>query len=102
MKYMFTLDTTNIGRKRENEVELVSKYVSRYHAKIDAEIDQNGDAILVFKDLDSSSGSRINGQRVSSKVLQKGDQIKLGKTLLVFLGNILLFYLHKLIHLFKR
>ncbi len=89
-RHKFTVQTTNIGRKKDNEISLISKFISRYHARIDVEENhngKNGDTVLVFKDLDSSSGSRINGERVHTKVLEKGDQIKLGRTLLVYYGK---------------
>jgi hypothetical protein len=38
VKYPITLETTNIGRKEDNDLALLSKYISRYHARIEMEI----------------------------------------------------------------
>lgn len=90
--YRLCSETTNIGRKDDNDLPLVSQYVSRYHARIDCE-QLNGETAIVFKDLNSYSGSRVNGEKLNQKVLLKGDQIKIGKTLLVFTGNYVLLVL---------
>jgi pSer/pThr/pTyr-binding forkhead associated (FHA) protein len=61
--------------------------VSRNHCRIDIE-EEDKKKRLVLHDLDSSHGSRINGEdKADGKTLVKGDQLKLGKTLLIVLGE---------------
>ena len=48
VRYALTQDSTNVGRKEDNDVVLYSKYVSRYHARIDV-VDHSGDRVLQFK-----------------------------------------------------
>jgi len=68
-----------IGREDDNVIRLNDERVSRFHAKIQ---DDDGRAILT--DLDSTNGTRVNGHPVQMRVLQFGDQISIGRCLLVF------------------
>eukprot|EP01116_Phalansterium_solitarium_P009480 TRINITY_DN2363_c0_g1_i1.p1 TRINITY_DN2363_c0_g1~~TRINITY_DN2363_c0_g1_i1.p1 ORF type:complete len:583 (-),score=159.90 TRINITY_DN2363_c0_g1_i1:276-2024(-) len=86
INFKLKLETTNIGRKEDNDVPIVSKYVSRYHARIDIEQRDSG-RVCVFKDLNSAGGSKINDKKVTEEVLHKGDVIKLGKTIIMFMDN---------------
>ncbi|MEZ6046288.1 MAG: FHA domain-containing protein [Planctomycetaceae bacterium] len=70
-----------LGREEENTVRLNDERVSRFHAKI--QVDQGK---LIFTDLGSTNGSRVNGIPAQMHVLQVGDQISIGRCLLV-LGN---------------
>lgn len=54
--------------------------VSRKHCLM--EIEEGGQVIL--RDLASSNGTYVNQVRVSNCVLQPGDQIQLGKTIIIF------------------
>lgn len=67
-----------IGRERENVISLNDEQVSRFHAKI-----QQSDGNLIFTDLDSTNGTRVNGRPAKLRVLLPGDQIHIGRTLLV-------------------
>lgn len=69
----------SIGREDENNIRLNDERVSRFHAKIQ---DDSGQIILT--DLDSTNGTRVNGTPVQIRVLKAGDQIALGKSLLLF------------------
>jgi hypothetical protein len=84
-KFNIAQETINIGRNEENDLVLTSKYVSRFHARIDVETDFDGRIVFRFRDL--SGRSRINGYKPIDHSLVKGDQIKVGKTLLLFLGH---------------
>lgn len=68
-----------IGREDENTIRLNDERVSRFHAKIQ---DDSGQVILT--DLDSTNGTRVNGTPVQIRVLKLGDQIAVGKSLLLF------------------
>jgi hypothetical protein len=67
-----------IGRAQDNGLVLVDTRVSRHHARLVA---RHG--ALVYTDLSSTNGSRVNGVRVDEIVLGSGDRIQLGDTVLV-------------------
>ncbi|GAB0102167.1 response regulator transcription factor EmbR [Nocardia sp. JMUB6875] len=72
--------TTRIGRLSDNDIALPDGRVSRHHALV---ID-NGHTWVV-KDLNSSNGVFINGQRVmDSGLLSDGAVLRIGDTELVF------------------
>lgn len=68
-----------IGREEENLIRLNDERVSRFHAKVQ---EQNGQYILT--DLDSTNGTRVNGHPVHMHVLHVGDQVLIGRCLLLF------------------
>lgn len=68
-----------IGREEGNAVRLNDDRISRFHAKL-----QEDEGRVVLTDLDSTNGTQVNGQHVQLRVLRSGDQILLGRTLLVF------------------
>jgi hypothetical protein len=67
-----------IGRASDNELTIHDARVSRHHARL-----QVRRGTLVFTDLRSTNGSRVNGVRVAEVVLGEGDRIELGDTVLV-------------------
>jgi predicted component of type VI protein secretion system len=68
-----------IGREPGNDIVVENLLVSGYHARVD----QAGkDYILT--DLQSKNGTFVNGERVTSTKLKNGDQILIGKHLIVF------------------
>ena len=68
-----------IGREEGNVLRLNDERVSRYHAKIQFD---EGDTILT--DLDSTNGTRVNGATVQIRRLRAGDQLSIGRTMLLF------------------
>ena len=66
-----------IGRASDNVLVVRDARVSRYHARLQA---RRG--ALVFTDLDSRNGSRVNGTRVGEVVLGEGDRIEIGDTIM--------------------
>lgn len=70
-----------IGREEDNSVQLNDERVSRFHAKI-----QDEDGRLILTDLDSTNGTRVNGHPVQVRVLQFGDQLTFGRSVLVVGG----------------
>ncbi|MGL6073929.1 MAG: FHA domain-containing protein [Fimbriiglobus sp.] len=68
-----------IGREEGNVLRLNDERVSRYHAKIQSE---DGDVILT--DLDSTNGTRVNGSTIQIRRLRAGDQLSIGRTMLLF------------------
>ena len=68
-----------IGREEDNAIRLNDERASRFHAKIQADDDR-----VILTDLDSTNGTRVNGHPVSMRVLQAGDQILIGRSLIAF------------------
>lgn len=67
-----------IGREEGNTVQLNDERVSRYHLKIQEDHDQ-----LVLTDLDSTNGTRVNGEDVQLRILRQGDLITVGRSVLL-------------------
>jgi len=67
-----------VGRARDNGLVIDDSRVSRHHGRLLA---RHG--ALVYADLDSTNGSRVNGVRVDEIALGVGDRILLGDTVLV-------------------
>ncbi len=63
----------SIGRLRTNDLQINNSYVSRRHAEI---IYQDGQFIL--RDNQSTGGVLVNGERITTHVLQSGDCFQLG------------------------
>jgi hypothetical protein len=71
-----------IGREEGNVLRLNDERVSRFHAKIQFD---NDDVILT--DLDSTNGTRINGNTIQIRRLRPGDRVGVGRTIMVFGSN---------------
>ena len=67
-----------IGRSRDSGLVLADTKVSRQHGRLQA---RRG--TLVYTDLGSTNGSRVNGIRVDEIALGLGDRLLLGDTVLV-------------------
>ena len=80
----FSLDegVMRIGRGMENDVVLHSDSVSRRHARVEV---RAGSYHLV--DTHSTNGTYVNDELVDDKALGRGDQIKIGDTILKFLSG---------------
>src|SRR5262245_9712593 len=68
-----------IGREEGKLLPLNDERVSRFHAKVQQE---DGDVILT--DLESTNGTRVNGSPVQIRRLRAGDQISVGRSMLLF------------------
>jgi pSer/pThr/pTyr-binding forkhead associated (FHA) protein len=68
-----------IGREEGNGLRLNDERVSRFHAKVQVE---DGDIILT--DLDSTNGTRVNGTAIQIRRLRPGDQVAIGRSMLLF------------------
>ena len=71
--------TLTIGREHDNNVEIKDPDVARYHARI-----MNERGSYVVEDMDSSTGTWVNGQRTRRATLAHGDVIRVGQTELAF------------------
>ena len=68
-----------IGREEGNVLRLNDQRISRFHAKIQAD---SGEIILT--DLESTNGTRVNGNVVQIRRLRPGDRVGVGRSLLLF------------------
>ncbi len=68
-----------IGREEGNLLRLNDERISRFHAKIQAD---SGEIILT--DLESTNGTRVNGNVVQIRRLRPGDRVGVGRSLLLF------------------
>jgi len=70
-----------IGREADNDIQLLTAGVSRYHAKI--EYTQDGQ--WTIHDLGSTNGTKLNGRKIEkAEILQKGNEIVIGEQLIRF------------------
>lgn len=74
-----------LGRALDADVRLNDAKVSRLHASITTEVDQNsGATVFRIRDLNSTNGTLVNGRAVSEAVLVHGDKILIGDNLFRF------------------
>jgi pSer/pThr/pTyr-binding forkhead associated (FHA) protein len=68
-----------IGREEGNPIQLNDERISRFHLKI-----QEDQHKIVLTDLQSTNGTKVNGESVQLWVLRPGDVIAMGRTILVY------------------
>lgn len=68
------LDTTTVGRVEDNAFQLPEASVSSHHC----EVLLRG-AEVVIKDLNSTNGTFINGEKITESVLKPGQTLRLGQ-----------------------
>ena len=68
-----------IGREEGNPIQLNDERISRFHLKIQEDQDK-----IVLTDLQSTNGTKVNGENVQIWALRPGDVVLLGRTLMVF------------------
>jgi tetratricopeptide (TPR) repeat protein len=78
-RFDLTLAETRIGRGADQDVVLSDIAVSRRHVTVHVEGNR-----YRLKDLGSGNGSLVNGQRVDTHLLNHGDHIEIGQTVMRF------------------
>jgi len=68
-----------IGREEGNTIQLNDERVSRFHVKIQDDHDR-----LVLTDLESTNGTKVNGETIQLRILRVGDTILIGRSVLLF------------------
>jgi hypothetical protein len=68
-----------IGREEGNTVQLNDERISRFHIKIQEDMGK-----LVLTDLESTNGTRVNGEDVQLRILRFGDVISVGRSVLLY------------------
>ena len=65
--------TVRVGRAPENDIQVISPYISRRHAEL-----KLTEAGVKFRDLRSTSGSYLDGRRITDVLLFPGMSVRLG------------------------
>ena len=81
-EFPFDKDGMTIGRKPENDIQIDNLAVSSHHARVDK---TGSDFILT--DLQSTNGTFIKDKKVVTHKLKHGDNIVIGKHVLLFLAS---------------
>ena len=68
-----------IGREEGNAVQLNDDRISRYHVKI-----QEDSGKLVLTDLESTNGTRVNGEDTKMRIMRFGDVVAVGRSVLLY------------------
>jgi two-component system NtrC family sensor kinase len=71
-----------LGRDSSSVIQLHDTEVSRRHAEIRGEGDK-----FTIADVGSANGTFVNNQRIEQHELSSGDQVQVGRTVLVFTGD---------------
>jgi Nif-specific regulatory protein len=79
--FPLTQDEISIGREPDNQISLLDSLVSRRHCIIQ----KNGEGFLL-RDLDSRNSTFVNQVPVNERLLADGDEIRIGKSILIFQG----------------
>jgi pSer/pThr/pTyr-binding forkhead associated (FHA) protein len=73
------VDSLSIGRAEGNDVVIEHPSVSRTHARI-----QREHRTFVIKDLNSSNGLWVNGQKLDEVVLEDGSSVRVGYATIIY------------------
>jgi pSer/pThr/pTyr-binding forkhead associated (FHA) protein len=71
-----------IGRGEDADLVLPNVSVSRHHAKVTV-----GETDVRIIDLESRNATLVNGEKITARTLNSGDEVSMGKYVLVFLGD---------------
>ena len=72
--YELNVEKTTVGRVEDNAFQIAEPSVSSHHAEI---ILRGND--VVIKDLNSTNGTFINGEKITESVLKPGQTLKFGQ-----------------------
>lgn len=81
-RYVLGDEPLTVGRGQENRIVLDNDSVSRRHCRIEK---RNSSWHVV--DLDSTNGTYVNDAQVTEYQLRRGDQVKIGDTIVKFLSG---------------
>jgi hypothetical protein len=68
-----------IGSAADCDIVITDSYLSSHHATI-----RFDDGIYIFKDLDSTNGTYVNGKKINSEQIVDNDTLRVGRTELRF------------------
>ncbi|MGE5343282.1 MAG: diguanylate cyclase [Candidatus Omnitrophota bacterium] len=81
--YTFSSETISIGRARSNTLPLNDRKASKRHCEISV-VKTNDLEQLVIRDLESTNGTYVNGDPIEQRILESGDKVTVGETVLRF------------------
>jgi predicted component of type VI protein secretion system len=73
------LTPVTIGREEGNSIQLNDERISRFHLKIQEDRDK-----IVLTDLESTNGTKVNGEDIQLRILRHGDLISVGRSVLLY------------------
>ena len=76
---MSTSNAVRLGRAADNDLVIAHPSISAHHAELHFDGEQ-----FLLRDLSSSNGTFVNGERVTSATLNAGDIVHLGPVALEF------------------
>lgn len=77
--YSFTQGPCTLGRGGAATLRIDDEFMSRIHCEVFVRDDQ-----FVLRDLNSRNGTFVNDQHIQEQMLNTGDRIKIGETLIAF------------------
>ena len=81
-EYPIMKESVTIGRNKDNTINIDNLAVSGYHARID-----KAGSDFILTDLQSTNGTFINDRKITSHKLSHGDNIIIGKHVLLFVAT---------------
>ena len=78
-KLTLNKNITKVGKRESNDLILADKTVSRNHVEIEYASDS-----FLLRDLGSTNGTFVNGERITTAHLQDGDRITVGRTTMLY------------------
>ena len=81
-KIILTKPVSSVGRDANNDIVIDDESVSTHHAEIRLEEGQH-----VLKDLGSTNGLRVNGDRATEAILNDGDLLRFGSVSGNYVGS---------------
>ena len=81
-EYPIMKESVTIGRNTDNVIHIDNLAVSGYHARID-----KAGSEFILTDLQSTNGTFINDKKVTSHKLSHGDNVIIGKHVLLFVAT---------------
>ncbi|MBN2060202.1 MAG: FHA domain-containing protein [Deltaproteobacteria bacterium] len=81
-EYPLLKEGITIGRNSDNTISVDNLAVSGYHARIDKAGDD-----FILTDLQSTNGTFVNDKKIVSHKLSHGDNVIIGKHILLFIGT---------------
>jgi ubiquitin-protein ligase len=73
-------NSTSIGRRQDNAIEILDESVSGLHAVVTEDA-----GWFMIRDLGSTNGTKINGSKIAESTLKDGDRVTFGKIEAVFI-----------------
>jgi diguanylate cyclase (GGDEF)-like protein len=81
-KFPLAKERMVIGRQQDTEIPIDDPLISRKHA----EVVREADGTVVLRDLDSKNGTFFNDVKVRERVLVEGDLLRVGNSVLRYVG----------------